>query len=169
MRKITKTLLWTAVLAIPLMVACSSVDCALEKKVECKYEFRNAAGEPVQLNGALTVTTVDKASGTKEVTLLNKQEKVSQLSLPMSYSGDEDRLYFTYSDSTIALQITEQVVIRKTNEPVFEGVDCNPRFNHVIESVTTSHHFIDSIVINNKTVDNDPTKVHLHVYLHTAN
>ena len=54
------------------------------------------------------------------------------------------------------------------NEMIFEGVECNPRYHHKALSATTTHNLIDSIVINNNYIDNDPNKVHFSLYLHPS-
>lgn len=150
------------------LTACSSVDCALEKKVECKVQLMDANGDPVAFTGYLTVSIADATEETVKDTLLNKLENASAFAFPLSYGGDVDKLNFIFSDKEDVFSISDVVSIAKSNDPVFESVDCAPRFNHTISAVTCTTNVIDSVVVKNKMVDNDATKVHLHVYMHTA-
>lgn len=155
------------VIGIMGFAACSSVDCALQKKVECKVRFIDAEGNDVAFDGYLTVCIAEPTSETVKDTLLNKLENANTFSFPLSYTEDVDNINFCFSDKSEDFTIIDAISIEKTNEPVFESVDCNPRFNHTIKSVKCTRNVIDSIVVNNKTVDNDASKVHLHVYMHT--
>lgn len=151
-----------------LVTACSSVECALEKKVECRVQMMDAEGNAVAFEGYLTVTIADATKETVKDTLLNKLENTSSFAFPLSYASDVDKVNFIFSDKNDVFSITDVISIAKSNEPVFESVDCAPRFNHTISNVKCTNNLIDSIVVNNKKVDNDATKVHLHVYMHTA-
>lgn len=151
-----------------LVFSCSSVDCALEKKVECRVQMMDAAGNEVAFDGYLTVSIADATEETVKDTLLNKLEGKSTFSFPLSYAADVDKLNFIFSDKQEIFSMTDVVSIEKSNEPVFESVDCNPRFNHTIKSVTCTGNVIDSVVVNNNKVDNNAAKVHLYVYMHSA-
>ena len=150
------------------LTACSSVDCALEKKVECRVQMMDKEGNPVTVDGYLTVSITDATEETVKDTLLNKLENASAFAFPLSYAGDVDKLNFIFSDKEDVRSVTDVISITKSNEPVFEGVDCTPRYNHTISGVTCTKNVIDSVVVNNKKVDNDTRKVHLHVYMRTA-
>lgn len=147
--------------------ACSSVDCALEKKVECRVRLLDAEGNDISFGGYLTVCIADPTSETVKDTLLNRLENAKTFSFPLSYADDTDKVNFCFSDKSEVYTVIDAISIEKTNEPVFESVDCAPRFNHTIKSVECTENMIDSVVVNDKTVDNDASKVHLHVYMHT--
>jgi hypothetical protein len=90
----------------------------------------------------------------------------------VSYAYKNDTLFFDFSDTlqnsqykTVAI---DTVCISKTNELIFEGVECNPRYHHKVLSATTTHHMIDSIVVKNNYIDNDPNKVHFNLFLHPS-
>lgn len=79
--------------------------------------------------------------------------------LPLSYV---DTLYFLFTNK--GYQAVDTVMVEKENYPHFESVDCSPTFFHRLTGVRTTHHAIDSITINNPTVDYDPTAIHFHLY-----
>ena len=117
-------------------------------------------GNPVSVVSARTIDGNDTV-------LINKLENACTFRIPMSYAQDADELRFIVTDNQ-GKESTDYVVVSKTNEPVFESVDCAPRYNHTISSISTTHNFIDSIVVKNNKVTNDPTKINIFVYLHTA-
>ena len=103
---------------------------------------------------------------------LNKTGNISTLKLPVSYAYKNDTLFFDFADTLQSSQYKtvaiDTVCISKTNELVFEGVECNPRYHHKVLSATTTHHLIDSIVVKNNYIDNDPNKVHFNLFLHPS-
>lgn len=157
-----------AVVGLLGVVACSSVDCALQKKVECKVQMVDANGQEVAFDGYLTVSIAEPTDETVKDTLLNRLDKVSSFSFPLSYAADVDILRLSFSNREENADVIDVLSIEKSNEPVFESVDCAPRFNHTISSVSCTSNIIDSVKINNKKVDNDASKVHLRIYMHTA-
>lgn len=170
MRKVMRLFLAALVFALPCLMACSSMECAIDGMVRCNYALLDAKGDAVELPGVLSVSVPREQAGLNDTTLINKLEKASIFRLPMSYALDVDELHFLYAPSaTSELGMLDVVKIKKTNEPVFEGVECPARFKHVIEEVSSSHNFIDSVVVNNKKVDNDASKTHIYIYVRTAN
>ena len=170
MRKTTaKSLTLILVMASMLLGACSSMDCSINSIVRCNYRFMNSNGEEIKMKGFLSVSIPRDKAGLDDTTLVNKQENPEMLSLPMSYAQDEDELHFLYTTELESeLGIMDVVKISKDNEPVFESVECPARFNHVLKSVSSTHNFIDSVVINNNKVTNDALQTHIYIYLHTT-
>lgn len=84
----------------------------------------------------------------------------------MSYSQDADEYIFAFTD-TLGATRSDTVVVGKTNQPHFESVDCTPQFWHTITSATTTHHMLDSISINEANVNNDQSKKHIILHLHS--
>lgn len=109
----------------------------------------------------------EKIEGTDSV-LINKDVKVDSFSLPMSYSLDEDVLFFEIH--TLSKQVfKDTVTVSKENRSHFESVDCSPSFFHTITDVKTTHNYIDSIVINQKEVNYDASKAHFYIYFGSRN
>lgn len=152
MRRIIPSLL--TVLAV--LSACGSLDCPLNNIVNTKYRLKGVAAKDT-----ITVSTT-KQTGNDSV-LINKDVKPDSLLLRMSYTQPEDVLYFEVRDSMQRVFL-DTVRIQKENQIHFESVDCSPNYFHTITGVTTTHHKIDSIVINRKDVNYDATKEHFTLY-----
>ena len=145
------------------MMGCTSLDCPLNNTVYTKYKLM---GDNKTLKDTLTVST-KKIEGTDSV-LINKDVNVDSFSLPMSYSLDEDVLFFEIH--TLSKQVfKDTVTVSKENRSHFESVDCSPSFFHTITDVKTTHNYIDSIVINQKEVNYDASKAHFYIYFGSRN
>lgn len=148
--------------AIIAMVGCSTLDCPLNNTVYAKYKLD---GDIKQLTGAtMTISTPTKSG--RDSILLNQEENPDSFRLPMSYFNAADTLYFYIQDAQQRV-FKDTVTITKDNHQHFESIDCNPSYFHTIQSVTTTHHLIDSLVINHKDVNYDETKVHFFIYFGT--
>ena len=156
-----------AVVSVLTLAGCSSIDCAFNSKVISNYAMYDGNDNMVALGYYLTVSTPRVSDG-QDTTLINLQGNVSSVSLPMSYAQDVDELHFILSDSTYAAVASDVVYVSKTNEPVFESVDCTPRYNHTILGVSSTHAFIDTVIVNNNKVTNDTTQVHFHIRLRSS-
>ena len=172
MRKVTFAVLAMAA----LLVGCTSIECSMNNIVTSQYCFMNHVenGKDTAINFKeyyLTVST-KKTMGMEDAVLVNKKTDISTLQLSVSYNQEEDILYFDFQhlvqDTIFETVTVDTVCITKTNELIFEGVECNPRYHHKVLSATTTHNMIDSIVINNNYIDNDPYKVHFSLYLHPS-
>lgn len=165
----SKLLLYIATPAL-LLTACSSLDCSINSQVNCAYGIQDTEGKDstLALHDTLSISIKRYANATDSVatkdTILNRLTSSKAFTLPMSESGDNDVLYLTLKhDSTATYHDT--VYITKTNEPTFESVDCTPRFNHTITAIRTTHHFIDSLLINKAQVTNDASTKNIYLRL----
>ena len=152
-----------AVVAAFVMVsigACSSIDCPVQNTVSTQYAFATAAGERDTLADTLTVSTI-RQNGTDSI-LLNRSVMTTDFSLPVSYTANADTLQFLLADTT-GHTMADTVVVMKTNTPHFESVDCNISFFHEITGVTFTRHFIDTIIMRNKTVNYDTSTLHFNI------
>ena len=148
------------------LVACSSIDCPVDNTVSVQYEVCDKAGKAWALKDSLSVVTmrvnVDiTALLNSENVTLNRLIGKSSFSLPMSYSHPEDVLFFCFTDTVKT--VVDTVWIKKDDIPHFESVDCNAAFFHEITDVRHSRHYIDSLVLLNKTVNYDQTTVHFRL------
>lgn len=144
--------------ALTALSGCTSIDCPLNNTIYTKYLL---AGNMTTLEDTLTISTT-RHNGTDSV-LINRDIHIEEFSLPVSYQAVEDVLYFEITPEGQATT-TDTVKVRKEDLPHFESVDCSPTMFHVIQSVETTHHRIDSIVINNKNVNYDASKAHFLIY-----
>ena len=158
-----------------LIVGCSSIDCPMNSSVRTFYELHNSDGTILQIGEYLSVVS-KRFDGTDttlfsgpDTLLLNKATGISKFSLPMSQSHPEDILIFRYTDLTgEKVYAIDTVWIKKEDIPHFESVDCNASFFHQLTDVRHTHHFIDSLVIKERSVDYDKTKVHFYLYPDTV-
>ena len=153
------------VLSVIAMVlnACSSIDCPLNNTVYCVYSLK---GNVEMLSDTLTISTTRTYGG--DTTLIDKQINAKSLLVPMSYLQDEDILYFTLTD-TLSTVRRDTVVVKKTNEPHFESVDCSPSYFHKITGISHTHNAIDSITISKTKVDYDTEVENLHIFFKPRN
>ncbi|MBO4720876.1 MAG: hypothetical protein J5658_13550 [Prevotella sp.] len=151
------------------LAACSSIDCPVQNIVSVQYEVCDKAGKAFALTDSLSVVTtrvdgenidITKLLNSNDVTL-NRLIGKSSFSLPISYSHPEDVLFFCFTDTVKT--VVDTVWIKKDDIPHFESVDCNAAFFHEITDVRYSRHYIDSLVLLNKTVNYDQTTVHFRL------
>lgn len=141
--------------------ACSSIECPVENRVRTIYHVYR--GEKLDtLHDTLTIWT--RTVKCKDTLLLNKRTNSSSFELPISYQHPEDTLYFCITDTT-KVSTTDTVWIKKDDIPHFESVDCTPTFFHQLTGVRSTHHRIDTIVINHSQVDYESSTEHFHISL----
>lgn len=172
MRKVAFAVLAMAV----LLVGCTSIECSTNNTVVSQYCFmkhhEDGNDSTMVLDRYYLTVSVNHIENGADTVYLNKTGKISTLKLPVSYAYKKDTLFFDFSDTLQSSQYKtvaiDTVCISKTNELIFEGVECNPRYHHKVLSATTTHHMIDSIVVKNNYIDNDPNKVHFNLFLHPS-
>ena len=151
------------------LAGCSSIDCPVQNIVSVQYEICDKTGKALPLTDSLSVVTmrvdgeyidITKLLNSNDVTL-NRLIGKSSFSLPISYSHPEDVLFFCFTDT--AKTVVDTVWIKKDDIPHFESVDCNAAFFHEITDVRHSRHYIDSLVLLNKSVTYDQTTVHFRL------
>ena len=150
-----------------LLLGCKSIDCSMNNAVAGMYAFLPARGDSLEnWNDSCLTVVVNSTEG--EDTIMNKKALYSIFSLPVSYTQDVDEFRFLLQDTLYSTVAEDTIRISKTNEPVFEGVDCALRYHHKVLSATTTKHFLDTIEVNNDYISNDLTKVHFNLYLHPS-
>ena len=150
-----------------LMAGCSSIDCNINGGVMCHYIIQDKDGNNAQLNYPLTVT-FHRPYADEDTVYINSQSNVSSLDLPMSYNADTDEIALTMTiDSTQS--ISDVMRISKTNIPQFESVDCAPRYHHEIEGTSSTHNFIDTVIVNNPKVSNNASVTNIFIRLRSSN
>lgn len=139
--------------------ACSSIECPIQNTVFTVYSIKDGAAAVDTLKDTILIWTT-RNDGKDTLLLYNRGIQLTTFNLPISYTYDEDTLYFYCWAENYAAQDT--VWISKTNTPHFESVDCSASYFHKITSVRTTHHAIDSLIIHNPIVDYDP-KEHFYI------
>ena len=136
--------------------SCTEIDCPVTNGVLANYVVQGDT-----LRDTLTVSAIRENK--TDTVLLNRLVKTTKLSLPMSYSGDSDRLRFVFT-SKDGLTTVDTVTVGKTNVSHFESVDCSPVFFHTLTSVADTGTRISRIEINNPNVDYDGTKENILIH-----
>jgi hypothetical protein len=150
---------WLFLLTLAFVVSCSTIDCPVDNLVETRYRFYNTNGDSLVLNDTLSITSM-RADG--EEVLLNKKVGGATIQVPISYSHPEDVLVFNIYNKVYSF--VDTVWVKKDDIPHFESVDCNASFFHTITGIRYTTNFIDSIVINDPSVDYDKTTIHFYIY-----
>lgn len=155
-----KKLLWLMAMVI-VLAACSSIECPLNNTVCATYSLYDTEGNKYTLADTLTIFT-KKHTTNEDTILLNSKTNATTFSLPMSYNGSSDLIILEMKD-TLHNVVYDTITINKTNTPHFESTECGPAFFHTIEGVTSTNHKIESVNINDKDVNYDATKEHIHI------
>lgn len=149
-------------LSFPSLISCSSIDCPVQNRVYTTYSLLKSDGTTDTLKvDTLSITT--KRADDTDTLLLNRAIGITNFELNISYTQPEDVFYFTLLD-TLGNTYRDTVCVQKENYPHFESVDCQAAYFHQLTDVRSTHHAIDSIVINYPTVNYDETHEHFHVY-----
>lgn len=149
-------------LSFPSLISCSSIDCPVQNRVYTTYGLLKADGTTDTLKvDTLSITT--KRADDTDTLLLNRAIGITNFELSISYTQPEDVFYFTLLD-TLGNTYRDTICVQKENYPHFESVDCQAAYFHHLTDVRSTHHAIDSIVINYPTVNYDETHEHFHVY-----
>ena len=156
---------FVAVMALVLVTAYGSIDCPLNNTVYTNYKVMKADMTPDMLKDTLYVLAARPA--TTDSLLINRSLRTTTFKLPVSYTNDEDVLYF-YIVADGGKSTIDTVRIAKTNTPHFESVDCAPSYFHEITGVSATHNRIDSVVVKNKTVNYD-AKDNFYIYFKARN
>lgn len=146
MKKSIRILL-LAIIAVPLVVAalsCSEeADCSATARAMLQCHLYTVS----PIDGTVGNDTLDllrvTAFGTDSV-IINNQEEVTDISLPLRYTADSTVLVFRYDEHT-----TDTLVLRHTNTPYFLSMDCGYQMQQKLSAVRYTTHRLDSIYINN--------------------
>ena len=126
------------------MGSCSDIDCPVTNGVWANYVVQGDT-----LRDTLTISAIRENK--TDTVLLNKQVNTTKFSLPMSYSGDSDKLRFVFTSKAGVTTVISH----------FESVDCPPAFFHTLTAVSAKGTRVNQAEINNPNVDYDGTKEHI--------
>lgn len=143
-----------------LFAACSTIDCPLNNRVYTNYSVLAADGTPYTQTVPTTIST-NRTDGSDSV-LINKDVNFSSFSLPISNTQPRDTFFVEQAADTWSA--VDTIVVEKENSMHFESTDCAASYFHYITGVTTTHHAIDAVEINNHEVNYDTTKKHFYIY-----
>ena len=156
------------------VAACTSIDCPVNNSVRTYYALLKADGKPDTLNKDTMWVWTQRIDGIDTVISRQIQGNLElncffgtsayAFDLPISYTQPEDVLCLLIRSST-GKRHYDTIRIKKENIPHFESVDCQASYFHTITDVSTTHHVVDSIVINNPHVNYDQNTTHFKLYL----
>lgn len=171
MRTTSKHTAWRGALAAGLMISavaitgCDTFDCPLNNTVEAGYTFfvRDADGTPqsVSLLDTLTVT-----AGRTDSVLINKENKMTGIYLPMSYDGVTDTLALLFVDEEMR-QVRDTIWVTKTNVPHYESPSCPSTMFHHITEVWCTQRALETVEVVNPNVNYDD-KENIRIYFRSA-
>ena len=130
------------------MGSCSGEDCPINNIVAGKMQFYNQLGDAVAINGTLSVNVV-RPQGDSVV--LNQLYNASEISFPMSYTHLTDTLIFDYNRGAAY----DTLYISHSNTPTLVSIDCGTAMFHTITAAHSTHHVIDTLIIQSAKVDYD--------------
>lgn len=142
-------------------VSCSSIDCPLNNSVCVKMRL---AGDESVTRDTLTISSPRTVGDDNDTVLINRLTAADSLQVPMSYNRSRDIYFLTLVQEGTSVATTDTLWVDKTNIPHFESVDCAPNMFHDITAVSSTHHSIDSIAVNNDKVTYNDAKAHLIIY-----
>lgn len=150
---------------VSCLISCTSIDCPVQNTVYTVYDFKKADGTADTLKTD-TMWILSKRTDGTDTLLINRLcgASATGFDLPISYTQPEDVLITLLADTTRHYYL-DTIRIKKENQPHFESVDCQASYFHEITAVSTTHNFIDSIVINNPHVNYDASTAHFHIYI----
>jgi hypothetical protein len=148
-----------------LILACSSIDCPVQNTVAVYYAvgYEDELGERVTETFGDTLWIWSQRSDGQDTLLLNRGTGLETFQLPVSYQHPEDILIFAIADTLYNVTV-DTVWMKKDDIPHFESVDCAAHFFHRITAVRSTHVRIDTITIQNPSVNYDPTVTNLLIH-----
>lgn len=148
-----------ALLIIIGVGACSGEDCPINNTVQGKMAFYDQLGDAVSYTGTLTVSVV-RPQGDSVV--LNQKTNASEVLFPLSYTHGTDTLIFAYGDG-----LYDSLYVSHDNIPTLVSIDCGVAMYHTITSVSSTHHWIDTLILKSPEVNYDERE-NIQVIYHTA-
>lgn len=147
------------------LISCTSIDCPVQNTVYTAYQLKKADGTTDTLKVDTLWIWTQREDGT-DTLLLNRLcgATATDFTLPISYTLPEDVLCLAIADTLGGVWL-DTIRIKKDNLPHFESVDCQASYFHKVTAVSSTHHAIDSIAINNSNVNYDASTPHFHLYI----
>lgn len=92
-----------------------------------------------------TLETLTVTALVNDTVIINNQQKVQDLSLPLRYTADSTALVFHYPEG-----LSDTVVFFHENTPYFLSMDCGYQMKQALTGVQYTRHLLDSIYVRNK-------------------
>ncbi len=143
-----------------LPTACVSLDCPVNNMVNTVYNLQKPDGTTDTM-GVDTLWVRVCRTNKNDTLLINSLcgTSATKFHIPISHTQPEDVVWLEVKD-TIGTLWRDTIHLQKENYPHFEGVDCKASYFHKITAVRSSHHLIDTVIINKSEVNYDASKAH---------
>jgi len=157
------------ILSALALLACENITCPLNNTVAGVYGFYASArsgsgpfvaGGAIKISDTLTIT----ALGVDEV-VANRLVNRSKVSLPVSFYGDIDSLRFTFTAADGSTG-ADTIWMAKENFGHLDDPSCPLHMWHNITHVYSTHHLIDSVLINHAEINYDGLE-NVQIYFRT--
>ncbi|MBQ7512710.1 MAG: alpha amylase [Prevotella sp.] len=154
-----------ALLTLATVAACTSIDCPVENTVYTVYKLQKPDGTTDTLGIDTLWVSALRKDGT-DTLLINRLcgASATSFNLPVSYTQPEDELHLFVKD-TLGTLWQDVIHVTKESSPHFESVDCKASYFHQITAVRSTHRIIDTLLINNASVNYDVSKAHFYLRL----
>lgn len=140
------------------LAACSGEDCPINNTVAGKMVFYNRLGDPVAINGVLSVSVI-RPQGDSIV--LNRKSNAAEVTFPLSYTHETDTLIFDYNGG----MAYDTLYVSHTNIPTLVSVACGTAMFHTLTKIRSTHYAIDTLIINSPEVNYDERENIQVIYL----
>jgi hypothetical protein len=109
---------------------------------------------------ALTIDSISVQGEGNDTVFYNNSKKLSSINLPLKKFDTQSVFEIRFNN------VTDNVTVNYTNsEPYFLSLECGCEILPVIESITSTHNFIDSIEIVNREIRLNSSNVeHIKIY-----
>lgn len=140
--------------------ACDDISCPLESTVECHIGFYAEAepdGEGNMIPGAKigigdTLTILAVRENMEDTVLANRLLGKSEVALPVSYYAAEDVIIMAFTD-TLSRTARDTLWYQKDNIAHWDDPGCPLHHWHSITSLRFTRHLIDTVFINNSSIN----------------
>ena len=152
----------TIFLLASFLLSCnSSEECREETDVKMTVDFMTRTLDTksgIYKNAVLIIDSLTVKGLDSDSLIYNNSKKVKSIALPLRIGSTETAFEFRINNITDTLYFQHS-----NNDQYFISLECGCVVTHEILGVSTTAHFSDSIIINNKDVNNIET-THIQIF-----
>lgn len=153
MRHKTKQIVYClAALCMMLLQGCDGgYDCALDNIAYNRIKFYSIDEHGTETEYSFPdVLTVSMMVNGRDSIVVNHVTNAKELTLPMSYTSKCDTVILKFID-----RYNDTLYIHHNNTPIYQSMECGVIMHHTITGSDHSVNFIDSLAINDASVNFD--------------
>lgn len=144
------------------LVSCnSSDDCREETDVKMIVDFMTRTYDnnlKTYKNTVLVIDSLTVRGLESDSFIYNNSKKLRSIQLPLRIGNSQTAFEFRFNNITDTLYFNHN-----NNDQYFISLECGCVVSHEILEISTTAHFSDSIIINNKDVNNIET-THIQIF-----